>query len=143
MAIYKIPDSMRVGPPVLRVRNIDTAMAFYENSLGLQVNRSYKDNSPGGGYYDDVNPIYEVGFKHKFSSSFSFSSSSSFSYEPLLILKHDPNAKKPSLKGYSTTDSLTTLLVNPYTLGILKIMVLKFTVTDQLVSGLETVKDTS
>jgi catechol 2,3-dioxygenase len=99
MAIYKIPDSMRVGPPVLRVRNIDTAMAFYENSLGLQVNRSYKDNSPGGGYYDDVNPIYEVGFKHKFSSSFSFSSSSSFSYEPLLILKHDPNAKKPSLNS--------------------------------------------
>ena len=89
MAIYKIPDSMRVGPPVLRVRNIDTAMAFYENSLGLQVNRSYKDNSPGGGYYDDVNAIYEVGFKHNFSSF-----SSSFSYEPLLILKHDPNAKR-------------------------------------------------
>ena len=43
MAIYKIPDNMRIGPPVLRVRNIDTAMAFYENSLGLQVNRSYKD----------------------------------------------------------------------------------------------------
>jgi catechol 2,3-dioxygenase len=84
---------MRIGPPVLRVRNIDTAMAFYENSLGLQVNRSYKDNSPGGDYYDDVNPIYEVGFKHNNISSFSSSFSS---YDPLLLLKHDPNAKKKS-----------------------------------------------
>ena len=88
MAIYKIPDNMRVGPPVLRVRNIDTAMAFYENSLGLQVNRSYKANSHGGNYYDDdvVNPIYEIGFKHNIHSS--------SSYEPFLILKHNPNAKK-------------------------------------------------
>jgi catechol 2,3-dioxygenase len=69
-------------------------MAFYENSLGLQVNRSYKDNSPGGDYYDDVNPIYEVGFKHNNISS--SPSSSSSSYEPLLLLKHDPNAKKKS-----------------------------------------------
>jgi catechol 2,3-dioxygenase len=90
MAIYKIPDNMRVGPPVLRVRNIDTAMAFYENSLGLQVNRSYKANSHGGNYYDDdVNPIYEIGFKHNIPSS--------SSYEPLLILKHDPNARKTVL----------------------------------------------
>jgi catechol 2,3-dioxygenase-like lactoylglutathione lyase family enzyme len=70
---------MRVGPPVLRVRNIDTAIAFYENSLGLQVNR----RNPG---VDDGNPIYEFGFKHNISSS--------SSYEPLLILKHDPNAKR-------------------------------------------------
>jgi catechol 2,3-dioxygenase len=90
MAIYKIPDNMRVGPPVLRVRNIDTATAFYENSLGLQVNRSYKANSHGGDYYDDdVNPIYEIGFKHNIHSS--------SSYEPLLILKHDPNARKTVL----------------------------------------------
>ncbi len=65
---------MRVGPPVLRVRNIDTATAFYENSLGLQVNRSYKANSHGGDYYDDddVNPIYEIGFKHNIHSSSSY-----------------------------------------------------------------------
>jgi len=75
---------MRVGPPVLRVRNIDTAMAFYENSLGLQVNR----RNPG---VNDGNPIYELGFKHNISSS---SSSSFSSYDPLLILKHDPNAKR-------------------------------------------------
>lgn len=85
MAKNKIPDSMRVGPPVLRVRNIDTVIAFYENSLGLQLNRRYKGNlSDDGG-----NPIYELGFKHNVSSS--------SSYEPLLILKHDPNAKKSSL----------------------------------------------
>ncbi len=58
-----IPDSMRVGPPVLRVRNIDTVIAFYENSLGLQVNKKYKGNNPGGDD-DDGNPIYELGFKH-------------------------------------------------------------------------------
>ena len=75
---------MRVGPPVLRVRNIDTAMAFYENSLGLQVNRRNL------GVDDNGNPIYELGFKHNISSS----SSSFSSYDPLLILKHDPNAKR-------------------------------------------------
>ena len=75
---------MRVGPPVLRVRNIDTAMAFYENSLGLQVNR----RNPG--VDDNGNPIYELGFKHNISSS----SSSFSSHDPLLILKHDPNAKR-------------------------------------------------
>jgi catechol 2,3-dioxygenase len=79
MARYKMPDSMRVGPPILRVRNIDTVVVFYENSLGLQVNKKYKDN-------DDGNPIYELGFKHNISSA--------SSHEPLLILKHDPNAKK-------------------------------------------------
>lgn len=85
MAAYKmIPYSMRVGPPLLRVRNIDTVIAFYENSLGLQVNKKYKDNDDG----EDGNPIYELGFKHNISSS------SSSSYEPLLRLKHDPNAKK-------------------------------------------------
>jgi len=79
---------MRVGPPVLRVRNIDTAMAFYENSLGLQVNR----RNPG--VDDNGNSIYELGFfKHNNISS-SSSSSSFSSYEPLLILKHDPNAKR-------------------------------------------------
>lgn len=76
-----IPDSMRVGPPLLRVRNIDTVIAFYENSLGLQANKKYKDNN------DEEEgkpiPIYELGFKHNIS----------YSYEPLLLLKHDPNAK--------------------------------------------------
>jgi catechol 2,3-dioxygenase-like lactoylglutathione lyase family enzyme len=68
---------MRIGPPVLRVRNIDTVVAFYENRLGLQLNRRYKGNLSD----DDGNPIYELGFEHNIASS----------YEPLLILKHDPN----------------------------------------------------
>jgi catechol 2,3-dioxygenase len=89
MATYKVPNGMRVGPPALRVRNIDTALAFYENGLGLQVNRRYKDDNPGD---DDGNSIYELGFKHNISSS----------YEPLLILKNDPNAKKPSLHSGAT-----------------------------------------
>lgn len=84
MAIHKIPDNMRVGPPVLRVRNIENVLAFYESSLGLQVNRSYKfsnsDNDTHGG--DDY-PIYELGFKNNNYSS---------PYEPHLILKHDPDA---------------------------------------------------
>ncbi len=80
MTTYKMPDSMRIGPPLLRVRNIDTTIAFYENSLGLQVNRRYQDNS-------DNAILYELGFKHKVSSS----------YDPLLILKHDPNARKTVL----------------------------------------------
>jgi catechol 2,3-dioxygenase len=88
-----IPDGMRVGPPLLRVRNIDTVVAFYENSLGLQVNKKYKDNDDENG-----NLIYELGFKHNISSS---PSSSSSSYEPLLLLKHDPNAKKKSSLPHS------------------------------------------
>jgi catechol 2,3-dioxygenase-like lactoylglutathione lyase family enzyme len=42
--MYKIPDNMRIGPPVLRVRNIGMVIAFYENSLGLQAIRRYKVN---------------------------------------------------------------------------------------------------
>jgi catechol 2,3-dioxygenase len=80
MTTYRIPDSMRIGPPILRVRNIDTIIAFYESGLGLQVNKRYQDNS-------DNAILYELGFKHKVSSS----------YEPLLILKHDPNARKTVL----------------------------------------------
>ena len=52
-----MPDSMRVGPPLLRVRNIDAIITFYENGLGLQVNRRYQDNS-------DNAMLYELGFKH-------------------------------------------------------------------------------
>lgn len=37
--MYKVPDSMRVGPPVLRVRNIDTAIAFYENAQNTNADQ--------------------------------------------------------------------------------------------------------
>jgi len=77
----KIPENTKVGLPVLRVRNVETVLAFYENRLGLQVNREYKDD-------EDHAPIYELGFNGNVSSS---------SHEPLLILKHDPISKEPSL----------------------------------------------
>jgi catechol 2,3-dioxygenase-like lactoylglutathione lyase family enzyme len=35
---------MKVGAPVLRVRNVDTVLAFYENNLGLQVKKRYRSN---------------------------------------------------------------------------------------------------
>lgn len=84
MAIHKIADNMRVGPPVLRVRNIENVLGFYESSLGLQVNRSYKfNNSDNDTHGGDDYPIYELSFKNNNYSS---------PYEPLLILKHDPDA---------------------------------------------------
>jgi catechol 2,3-dioxygenase len=80
---FKIPETMKLGAPVLRVRNIDTVLAFYENNLGLQVNKRYQSNEDGGG---SGNLIYELDFKQRESST----------QEPLLILNHDPDATIPS-----------------------------------------------
>lgn len=41
---FKISERMKVGAPVLRVRNVDTVLAFYENNLGLQVKKRYRSN---------------------------------------------------------------------------------------------------
>lgn len=85
---------MRIGPPVLRIKNIDAVLAFYENSLGLQANKRYQDHDQeqekdkDG---DNNSLIYELGFKHKEPLS-----SSSSSQEPLIILKHDASARIPS-----------------------------------------------
>lgn len=49
---FKIPESMKVGAPVLRARNVDTVLAFYENNLGLQVKKRYRSNE-----HDDGNWI--------------------------------------------------------------------------------------
>jgi catechol 2,3-dioxygenase len=81
---FKIPESMKVGVPVLRVRNVDTVLGFYENNLGLQVNKRYRSNEEDGG--GSGNLIYELGFKQNESST----------QEPLLILNHDPGATIPS-----------------------------------------------
>ena len=78
---------MRIGSTVLRVKNIDRVLKFYEKGLGLQVNRRYQDggdDSGGGG----GNLEYELGFKQK-----------SLSNEPILILQHDPNAKNASQRS--------------------------------------------
>lgn len=69
---------MRIGSPVLRVKNIDKVSAFYER-VGLQVNRRYQ-NVKG-------NQLYELGSKlgtHHVDKL------------PLVILLYDPDAKNHS-----------------------------------------------
>jgi catechol 2,3-dioxygenase len=74
---------MKVGSPVLRVKNIDKVLAFYERDLGLQVNKKYQNDNNG-------NPVYELGFKDDVSFS------GNESPLPLLILQYDPNVKNAS-----------------------------------------------
>jgi catechol-2,3-dioxygenase len=70
---------MRVGTPVLRVRNIDKVLAFYER-VGLQINRKYPNKN------GDL--LYELGFKRDFYHTNKST--------PLLIIHFDPNAKNQS-----------------------------------------------
>ena len=65
---------MMMGPPTLRVKNLQKELSFYEEILGLQVNKTQTD---------DFKTV-ELGFKEKFKDY----------KEPLLILKHDPDAKE-------------------------------------------------
>jgi catechol 2,3-dioxygenase len=67
----------KVGFPVLRVRDIDKMVAFYETKLGLQVKRRHQD--------DYGNAVYELGFVHI-----------DYPEDSLLQLHHDPNAKNAS-----------------------------------------------
>lgn len=76
---------MRIGSPVLRVKNIDRILRFYEERLGLQVNRRYQDGDDDGG---GDNLVCELGSKQK-----------SMSNESILILHHDPNAKNAPLRS--------------------------------------------
>ena len=76
---------MRIGSPVLRVKNIDRILRFYEERLGLQMNRRYQVGDDGGG---GDNLVCELGSKQK-----------SMSNESILILHHDPNAKNAPLRS--------------------------------------------
>jgi catechol 2,3-dioxygenase len=67
----------KVGSPVLRVRDIDKIVVFYETQLGLQVKRRHQD--------DYGNAVYELGFVHI-----------DYPEDSLLQLHHDPNAKNAS-----------------------------------------------
>jgi catechol 2,3-dioxygenase len=67
----------KVGSPVLRVRDIDKIVMFYETKLGLQVKRRHQD--------DYGNALYELGFVHI-----------DYPEDSLLQLHHDPNAKNAS-----------------------------------------------
>ena len=76
---------MRIGSPVLRVKNIDRILRFYEERLGLQMNRRYQVGDDGGG---GDNLVCELGSKQK-----------SMSNESILILHHDPNAINAPLRS--------------------------------------------
>jgi len=69
---------MKIGSPVLRVKNIDKILAFYVKGLGLHVNKTHQNHGDNG------NLIYEIGFKHIYSD------------KPVVILHHDPSAKTAS-----------------------------------------------
>ena len=72
---------MRIGSPVLRVKNIDRVLLFYQKGLGLHVNRRYQDGEDDDDdHVDGDNLEYDLAFKQKFLSD-----------EPILILHHDPN----------------------------------------------------
>ncbi|MBI3022762.1 MAG: VOC family protein [Thaumarchaeota archaeon] len=66
---------MKLGPPTLRVKNLDEAVAFYQNDLGFQVNIKHREA-------DDGLEVLELGFKNHDGA--------------ILTLKHDPNAKTTS-----------------------------------------------
>jgi catechol 2,3-dioxygenase len=72
----KMPTSMKIGPPTLRVKNLQKELSFYETTLGLQTNQKYVT--------DDNLETVDLGFKG-LSEAYT---------EPLLILKHDPYAKQ-------------------------------------------------
>jgi catechol 2,3-dioxygenase len=72
----KMPSGMTIGPPTLRVKNLQKQLEFYKNVLGLQVNRTFRAS-------DDLE-IVELGFGGKFQEY----------PEPLLNLMHNPNAKE-------------------------------------------------
>lgn len=73
-----MPDNMRIGSPVLRIKDIDKVLAFYE-TVGLQVNRKHQNNRG--------NILYELGFKYAVDYA------DKPRPRPFVILHYDPNAK--------------------------------------------------
>jgi len=73
---------MRIGPPILRVKDLEKELSFYQETLGLNVNGKTRT--------DDAELI-ELGFNGKFKEY----------EEPLLVLRHDPKAKptNPNFAG--------------------------------------------
>ncbi|MGA2198594.1 MAG: VOC family protein [Nitrososphaerales archaeon] len=72
-AHFTLASALKLGPPTLRVRELDGVLDFYEKDIGLQAKERYAG--------PDGLELIELGFKQK--------------TEPLLILKHDPAATRP------------------------------------------------
>ena len=70
---------IRIGPPLLLVKDIDRELRFYEGYFDLQQTRKYQDHREG--------LIYDLAFRHLSGSSESL---------PLISLQHNPDAKIPS-----------------------------------------------
>ena len=74
---HDLPTTLKIGPPTLRVKNLVKSLHFYEKTLGLRTNSRHKDPV-------DALEIVELGFGGTFDNAL----------DPLLILKHDSDAKE-------------------------------------------------
>jgi len=70
---FRLDTEMRLGAPTLRVKDLDAVLSFYETDVGLTVRGKIKD--------EDGLSAVELGFQQ--------------AAEPILRLKHDPEAKSP------------------------------------------------
>jgi catechol 2,3-dioxygenase-like lactoylglutathione lyase family enzyme len=70
---FRLDQGMRLGPPTLRVRNLEETARFYEKDIGLHVDKRRRDS--------EGLEVLELGFKQNTG--------------PLLILKHDAGAGVP------------------------------------------------
>jgi catechol 2,3-dioxygenase len=77
-AFNKIPDETGVGPPTLRVNDLDKMLSFYEGVFGLHSNSKRRKEKSSG------LEIVELSAKGGGSLP-----------SPLVVFKHDPNAAQP------------------------------------------------
>jgi len=75
---------IRIGPPLLLVKDIDVELRFYEEYFDLKPIRKYQNHS------GDRDFIYDLDFRHLSGSSEGL---------PLISLQHSPDAKIPSLRS--------------------------------------------
>src|SRR5213594_4747920 len=70
---FKMPDQTTLGPPTLRIQDLQSTLDFYEKDLGLKVQRRFRDPT-------DNLDLVQLGFQN--------------SPDTTLFLKHDPTAKR-------------------------------------------------
>src|SRR5579872_3762000 len=70
--------SLKIGPPVLTVQDLEKSLSFYQGKLGLRINRKRRANN------EDLENV-ELGFGGNFAEALG----------PLVVIKHDPNAREP------------------------------------------------